>query len=93
MRNFDVELSQPLGCGGICGSVEVGVAHLEALNSGVVTASLTCEIQTTASSCSAAGPSATVPPGSLLRANFTRTGDAQYNTNTDALFSWQATAP
>lgn len=94
MRNFRVTLSQALGCGGLCGPTEDGVAHLEAFapGSGSVTASLSCNILTTQTTCIAAGPSATVPPGSSLRVSFSRTGDAQYDTGTDALFSWQATA-
>ena len=30
MHDFTVALTQPLGCGGICGSGELGTAHLEA---------------------------------------------------------------
>ena len=92
MHDFTVALTQPLGCGGICGPGELGTAHLEAFapGSGSVTATINCTIAVAASTCSIPG-GATVPAGSSLRVSFTRTGDAQYTAGTDALFSWRAT--
>jgi hypothetical protein len=94
MRNLRVSLSQSMGCSGTCGGSEFGVAHLEAFapGSGSVTTSVSCNIITLTTTCTAAGPSGTVPAGSSLRVSFSETGDAQYNSGTDALFSWQATA-
>lgn len=92
MHDFTVALTQPVGCGGICGPGELGTGHLEAFapGSSSVTATINCTLAVGASTCSIPG-GATVPAGSSLRVSFTRTGDAQYTAGTDALFSWRAT--
>jgi hypothetical protein len=94
VRNFRVSLTQAMGCTGVCGGGEVGIARLVAItpNTSTVFMNLSCNILPTGFGCSAAGPSASVPAGSWLGVLFTKAGDTQYNAGTDALFSWQATA-
>ena len=93
MRDLSVSLTQAVGCGGICGAGENVTVALQALSGNSVSTSVTCNILTTFSSCTATGPSGTVAANSPLRLAISKSGDAQIPAGTDALFSWRATAP
>jgi len=56
------------------------------------TASISCTIVPLNSSCTAAGPSATVPANSSLRVSVTVQPDSTVTATTDLLFSWKAAA-
>ena len=93
MRDLSVILTQPVGCGGLCGSTENVTVALEALSGTSVATSISCNVLTGGSSCTAAERSATVAASSPLRLTVSKSGDAQIAAGTDAMFSWRATAP